>query len=848
VTLVPPYDVFLSYSGADRRLAQQLTVDLTDAGLSVWSDLELALGSEWRSEIARALNAATAVVVVISPASLESRSVLSEWSAALQGSQRVIPALAAGATFSDLPGPLAAVQGVDLSRDYPHAVEQIVGAVTGLRTSEAPPASALVDTDALAETVVARVLERLKAEPAESENVASPAESEGVDAGPRLTASVAAAAGELQGQVTAADFARAILRRHPEYGKGDAREFGNQDAPSGATPGAVGAWTDALRSLYRAELLPALHGREAVRGLALLDVGVATWLRDLLPKIDEEIREELRDILTPRGLRLLRVPDSVPTLSDRPSEEDRLGRRAFAQALAARIHSERAQSSGSTGMAESFLVHLHGPWGSGKTSLLNLLESELRKSDWIIVPFNAWQHERLGPPWWHLMTAVQRRAVRDAWPYRKHESETSPPRGLRDIARSLKLVALELMWRIRLGWMAYLLLPAVVALIWLGWRENWFEFGTSDGWLAQVGDIAKPVGAILGLAVTVLGAARGLGRSLSVASSRGADTFLRNTRDPMRTLTRRFNRIVAAVHRPIAIFVDDLDRCQATYVVELLQGIQILLLDAPVTYVIAADGRWLYDSYAKVYRDFGGATRQPGRPLGHLFLEKTFQISAPVPGLSDATRSQFWNELLVLSPHGAPSEMKPEVAAQVEAARTEGELFDLLQETTTGPPEAEQAVRAAIVSRLASPELERRTEHRLRRFAPLLEPNPRAMKRLVNAYGIARDIQILEGRNLGTESAAGPEELALWLVLNSRWPLLADRLAENPGLLPTGLDSDLPEEMKRLWASDDVTTVVNGTPIGVGLTEAAVRSLTGRGPHAPPSRFPVPKSDARTAP
>src|SRR3712207_7942290 len=40
-------------------------------------------------------------------------------------------------------------------------------------------------------------------------------------------------------------------------------------------------------------------------------------------------------------------------------------------------------------------------------------------------------------------------------------------------------------------------------------------------------------------------------------------------------------------------FVDDLDRCQSSYVIRLLEGIQTLFSDPRVMYVISADRRWL---------------------------------------------------------------------------------------------------------------------------------------------------------------------------------------------------------------------------------------------------------------
>ncbi len=426
-----------------------------------------------------------------------------------------------------------------------------------------------------------------------------------------LSSSVQTAIGDLSGEVDAATIVRRLLELHPEYGDRVAGALSVPDVPGPKR--SPDEWMANVRALYREDVVPQLHGRFVIRGLALLDPPLTKCLLDhgFLAALEGELPVPLDDALTARGRRLWE-PGTVPTLADRPAKTDQLRRESFAAGLAEMIEEERQGRD----KPESFLVHLHGPWGSGKTSLLGFLAKKLRTSEsrWVVVEFNAWQHERLGAPWWSLMTAVHREGLRAPF------ADAGRPR---DLWRSLRLIWFEVKWRVRLGWMAYLLLPVVIGVLWFGWNEGWFETATAEsGWLTQAGDVAKPVAAIVGLVAALLGAARGLGRSLAVGSARGAETFIRTSRDPMRTLRRRYEKLVSTIGRPVAVFIDDLDRCQASYVVEVLQGVQTLLIEAPVTYVVAADRRWLYDSYAKHYADFRSVAREPGRPLGHLFLER----------------------------------------------------------------------------------------------------------------------------------------------------------------------------------------------------------------------------------
>ena len=77
--------------------------------------------------------------------------------------------------------------------------------------------------------------------------------------------------------------------------------------------------------------------------------------------------------------------------------------------------------------------------------------------------------------------------------------------------------------------------------------------------------------------------------------------------------------------------------------------------------------------------------------------------------------------------------------------------------------------------RLAQPDLiENPSRHVLEFFEGAVEANPRAMKRQVMAYGMARASDLASFRNT-------PQPLlAAWSVLCMRWPSLADWLREDP--------------------------------------------------------------------
>ena len=73
-------DVFISYSHHNRSFAEKLQLKLHHAGIKdTWMDNRIPNGAFWRPEIDRNLDAASLIVVVVSPKSMKSAYVTYEW-------------------------------------------------------------------------------------------------------------------------------------------------------------------------------------------------------------------------------------------------------------------------------------------------------------------------------------------------------------------------------------------------------------------------------------------------------------------------------------------------------------------------------------------------------------------------------------------------------------------------------------------------------------------------------------------------------------------------------------------------------------------------------------------------
>jgi hypothetical protein len=309
----------------------------------------------------------------------------------------------------------------------------------------------------------------------------------------------------------------------------------------------------------------------------------------------------------------------------------------------------------------------------------------------------------------------------------------------------------------------------------------------------------------------------------------------------MRDVADHFGWLVGRARHPVVFFIDNLDRCTEGYVVDLLDTIQTLVRDAgppplgrrrlrrqskpssTACFIIAADGCWLRKSYEVTYDKFAASVAEPGRPLGYLFLDKLFQLRVPVPSMDMHKHREYLSELLgVHAQEKSDAECDEVVREGLRRSSTEAEIVETLQRAS---PDLRDQMAATAVERLTDSDVAAATEHSLERFGPLLAANPRSMKRFVNEYSILRAVRLLEGNPVASEP------LALWAILQTRWPSLADYLRGKPEairlLRKAGDQLDaVPSDLRALFEDPHVlrvTEFAHGGP----LTEELIRACCG---------------------
>jgi len=508
----------------------------------------------------------------------------------------------------------------------------------------------------------------------------------------------------------------------------------------------------------------------------------------------------------------------------------------------------RGASRRPAGDRPSFTVHIDAPWGGGKTTFVNLVVAVLRAglaaglpssiraryprpdglylpeshrrpipehilteetpgvlSPWIVVRVNAWQNQHVLPPWWNFYRAIMRDCLRAL---RLEGRPRLDVRTIRDAELGRDQVDYILSkpgwWSRHWAWfvlywqeMAFrfqsptLVRSAVLAVL-LGLATlALFQYGWFD---AESGAWTKPVAASFVALGAVAAAFRSAMAMLADATMPrdGARTehHWLGYADPLDRFRKHFAKVTASVRRPILVVVDDLDRCDPGYLVELMRGFQTILRSPSVVYLLLGDRLWIERSFDTVFEkmkaDHPGETHE----FGGRFVEKAIQLSYRLPGIGPYMDSFVeW----VLDP-------SPERSGGTDADR-EGDLPEDLgeSETTIGPIETSLAETRILDRASRKEEEEAEIVKWLRPIIAFLPANPRSVKRFVNAIGLYQNSLTLAPRGLEAEPGGMLwRAMIICILLLMGYPRFWNVLARRPELAdalrqdrrPTEADKD----------------------------------------------------------
>jgi hypothetical protein len=228
-------------------------------------------------------------------------------------------------------------------------------------------------------------------------------------------------------------------------------------------------------------------------------------------------------------------------------------------------------------------LSVEGGWGTGKTSIMRMLDSELRRAKVPTVWFNAWHNEGEEQMLAFLLESIRQQAFPRWW----------DPRG---IPFRLRLLAVRFeRWPVILLLLVaatlFLLHPALDWLRWLYSKQETEDLKRLRGLVEWLGDrnwaqlltIASVIAAAIPLVRKVLRLATGISARPSDLLSESDSKSGNAARTSFRTrFAREFDEASRALgpDRRITIFIDDLDRCQPEQVRQTLEAVNFLVSSA----------------------------------------------------------------------------------------------------------------------------------------------------------------------------------------------------------------------------------------------------------------------------
>jgi len=417
-------------------------------------------------------------------------------------------------------------------------------------------------------------------------------------------------------------------------------------------------------------------------------------------------------------------------LADNETKVDLLNNEAIATTIVELLRSSPNQP---------ITVGVHGDWGAGKSSVLEMIEVQLNADDKILcLKFNGWRFQGFEDAKIALIEGIVTGLV-----------ENRP--ALRKAGDAVKATFRRIDWlkvAKKAGGLAFTAFTGVPTLDQIETLVSGLE-----GVLADPGKLA-----------TVENAKSALASVKDVLKSDDAQT--KNVPEEIEAFRKEFKALLeAAKVDQLVVLIDDLDRCLPDTAIETLEAVRLFVFTAHTAFVVAADEAMIEYSVRKHFPDLPDTTGP--QTYARNYLEKLIQVPFRIPALGD-TETRIYVTLLLI---GAEiGEDHPAFGELLTAARGllkrpwKGETLD---RETVGAALGDESMRAANALALSD------------QIGPILASgthgNPRQIKRFLNSL-------ILRQRTAAARGFGEDVKLPVLakLMLAERFlPRLFDQVAES---------------------------------------------------------------------
>lgn len=312
----------------------------------------------------------------------------------------------------------------------------------------------------------------------------------------------------------------------------------------------------------------------------------------------------------------------------RPEDPDPLGYNAIACGLSRFMRNPSTEPP--------LTLAITGAWGSGKSSLMNLLYYDLKKFGFTPVWFNAWHHQKGEQLLASLYANIRAQAVPGLFSFSQ-------------------MIPVGLMFRINLLFLRgvkHWLMTVVLIGVFAASATYLFTHSTTSSlsvnkitealiapgfsWETLLVALFGNVAPLLAL----LQALRAFGLNPLSLMTGQSDRQAQGRVDPSarQQFAREFKEVAKSLSLGrMVIFIDDLDRCSKENVVDILEAINFLSVSGDCYIVLGMDETWVKICIDEHFKEMA----KDKSDFSDQYLEKMINIKVPVPQLSEAATGKL---------------------------------------------------------------------------------------------------------------------------------------------------------------------------------------------------------------
>ncbi|WP_045861700.1 KAP family P-loop NTPase fold protein [Teredinibacter purpureus] len=358
-------------------------------------------------------------------------------------------------------------------------------------------------------------------------------------------------------------------------------------------------------------------------------------------------------------------------------------------------------------------IGVFGNWGAGKSSLLKLIENDLKQSnqDWVVIQFDAWLYQGFDDARAALLEVIATHLQKEAEGNKGLIEKTQSLLGRVDRFRALGLLA---------------------------------EGAALVSGMPTGGLLSRGIGAVAGLSDGIQDEDeyKGLDKAAKEAKKElGGLLKAEKKSTPPKQIAefrKEYGEILDGLNKPLVVVIDNLDRCLPSNAIHTLEAIRLFLFLPNTAFVVAADEGMIRSSVAN---HFKGASERHQID----YLDKLIQIPIRVPkaGVREIRSYLF---MLYAVFHEVPKDKLETLRLELERSLKESWKEEAIPkqkalEFAGGDSDGALAMAYDRADRIAP----------ILANSPIIHGNPRIVKRLLNVVRMRS--QVAERRNMPIDEA-----------------------------------------------------------------------------------------------